>query len=315
MEITGVSVNTSIGCVQDGLRMCFNGVDTWAQNPDTVGELVFTATGTTGNSTLDASLEWEFPAINGTVITSVPNPPVGPTVVFSLTGLPMNNSDFGKKILKLKHPNIANYAEKEIQLYYKANAWNWPGIQPVPHPKNPNVIHICLNERNYFHYYKETPAYVTGINWYYDGSSCDPLGGPPYTPYVGGKLLIGGPPEYTDVRSGISVANSGDVLRGVNLFAWACRHEYKHHIDYNNWWPIMWILDYDQEEDYLRDAMEYLFHISEGGPYYTNNPYTHPLDVIGGKDDQAECLFTQSTWQDAESGKSYDWAYPGSQWH
>ncbi|GEM_PF-1650313 len=300
-------------------RFCFNDA-----RP---GVCSLSAQGTTGLSQWDDGLVWTLTAINGSTLTTDPAPPTGGNVTFTYTGLPSLNSEFGTKLLTLSHPNIPWTVTQEIEIYYmfcQPGQANWPGAAPViPLGGSQPSWYYCPT--NWYYYYSQTTASM-GCEYKMAGSECWPTDFPEYTPYVGALQNPRPALSYTDPRSGESIANNGDTLYGIDCFAWASRHEFKHHVDYSAWWGTTggWNpnLDCDPrppgfggQGDYLIDADEEAgFAPSAGGPFYWWTAVTHTSAPSWGYDDQSECLFSQDPWS-VGSLAGQDWAYPGSQWH
>ena len=92
----------------------------------------FTATGTTGMSSLDDYLSWELTEIDGSTLTITADPQQGPKVsTFKYTGLPSENLEFGPKTLtlRLNHPDIYREVTTTIKVFYDPDAKNHPVLQ------------------------------------------------------------------------------------------------------------------------------------------------------------------------------------------
>jgi len=339
-------VNAKCGTVDTGDEITIYVVDVNITSPTSAnnkedfddqhpGVCSFTATGTTGVSALDADLEWTLTPIAGSTLTTDPSSAKGPTVTFTYTDLPSLNSEFGEKTLTLTHPELpsrCNTATQTIEIYYSFDAKNWPGADPNGGdiPENWNwETHPSADYRyewtNWYYYYKQTSAHV-GCTYHYWKSSCSPEDCPNYIAYVGGLNNPYHVLDYNDTRSGISIVNSDDILWGIDCFAWASRHETKHHNDYTTWWGAGCHdpnLDQDPHisapgyyGDYIPDSLESLIPSADGGPFDPLTAETHGLvSFFGGWDDQVECLFSQDYWGDPNDHNDIDWAYPGSRWH
>ncbi len=299
------------------------------------GVCLVKAEGSTGIQALDYTLEWTLSEVAGSLQTCSPENQTGYYVEFSYTGLPPWNSSFGQKTLTMTHPLLPsgiNSITKIVEIYYSFGAINWPGAGPEPHPKpldpdNPPPPNWLFARRNYFYYYSQTNAIISGCIYHYNGSSCTADDVPLYRAFVG---CIANPQTVeTYEYMGFPIVNSGDTLFGIDCFAWACRHESKHHTDYSSWWGPSGVnraLDNDQGiGDNMPDAIEPGYPPSQGGPYSPSTCRTRS-DYAGGNDDQTECVFTQEYWapgsgdgldQDGNNNPSeqcIDWAYPGSRW-
>jgi len=199
---------------------------------------------------------------------------------------------------------------------------------------------------NWYVYYSQTDAHkgCVYISEYTGGSSCSPYDHPDYTPYVGALYNPHHVSDHTH-PCGSKPKNNDEELHGIDVFAWASRHEWKHYEDYTEWWgdnPLDPNLDDPRDQDvrenssnrgdHIPDPNEKYYSCSEGGPYDPNVACTYfPYGEIQGFDDQTECMFTQQTWETIEKevesgpneGEKYrvgdeygkDWAKPGSRWH
>jgi hypothetical protein len=304
-------------------------------NGDRPGVCSVYSAGTTGISELDSGLVWTLSEVAGSLQTCIPENQTGPEVEFFYTGLPPWNTSFGPKTLTMTHPLLPqemNSASRTIEVYYSFGAKNWPGAGPEPHPNPPPQYptpppNWIFTRTNYFYYYSQTDAYIQGCIYHHNGSSCSATDIPLYRAFVGS---IGNPHHvapYTYL--GYSIVNSDDELFGIDCFAYACRHEWKHHMDYNTWWGpsgVNQALDNDQGiGDNIPDAIEPGYPPSQGGPYSSGTCRTRS-DYTGGNDDQTECVFTQDYWgpgsgdgldqhgNNNPSEQCLDWAYPGSRW-
>ena len=89
-----------------------------------VGVCNVAAQGTTGVVEEDINLQWAIDPVGNSVRTSVPNPPTGPIVTFTFTGLPANNADFGPKDLVL---SLASCKDTQVvKIFFTALATNHP---------------------------------------------------------------------------------------------------------------------------------------------------------------------------------------------
>lgn len=284
------------------------------------GVCLVKAEGSTGIQALDYTLEWTLSEVAGSLQTCSPENQTGYYVEFSYTGLPPWNSSFGQKTLTFTHPLLPdglNSKSQTVEIYYSFGAKNWPGAGPEPHPKpldpdNPPPPNWLFARRNYFYYYSQTNAFISGCIYHYNGSSCTADDIPSYRAFVGciDNPYPVGPYEYL----GFPIVNNSDELFGIDCFAYACRHEWKHHLDYTSWWgPSGVDPTLDHDGDNMLDSVEPGYPPNQGGEYWTFTPTTHS-DYTGGLDDQAECVFTQTYWPPL-SLIYQDWAFPGSKWN
>ena len=234
--------------------------------------------------------------------------------IITFTHLPENNSDFGPKTVSVKYNGVVKDSN-QIEVYFPHSEMNWPGAAPIIRIDSHGNPYEDWGRtaKNWYYYYKQTWIYsVAPCEYSYQGSRCMPWDHPNYTPYVGAFTNNYTVIQYTDSRSGISVKNSGETMRGINEFAYASFHEYKHHEDYTLWWGAEGIQpDDDIDGDRVPDYLENGIGPAEGGPYYNWTQNTHPQQAVGGLDDQAIALFGQLIVFEAEE----DWAYPGSKWY
>ncbi len=221
------------------------------------------------------------------------------TITF--TNLPFGFADFGKKDVKVKYKGTEKDTSK-IKVFFLAKAKNWPGAAPEPHPKpeiSTNVNWIFTRTNDYY-YYSQTSATVPGLKYHYQGSECSPD-----DHQYGFRYFVGCIDPYIEIwdyKNPIStdyIANSGDKLYGINVFAWAARHEYKHHQDYISWWSVFGVIPcQDIDGDNVKDNFEPFISAANGGPYSNFNPRTHGSfpTAPNNLDDQVECLFSQMEW-------------------
>jgi len=177
------------------------------ENPPTDNHFVFDAstpgvcdviaTGTTGIPQKDIVLQWTLAAITGSTQTSIPNPPKGPNIKFTYTGLPSSNSEFGAKLLTLTHPPTSQYDANEVEIFFNKMATNNPdGTTP-----------------NWYYYWSQTGA--SGGTHEYDGST------PYYGYYYPGE-------SHINIGPLAGLYNSETGHDGIDTFAETCIHENTH---------------------------------------------------------------------------------------
>jgi hypothetical protein len=292
------------------------------------------AKGTTGDASLDAGLTWSISAMNGSTVTIVPD--TGTDVTIKYTTLPPNITDFGFKTITLSHPSMPGATTTaQVEIYFLVNkkvgedirtVTNWPGVQPVVPWYSPGTpAHISFAEDNSYHYYSQVEGASLHCPWYKEGSCTrdDLLPYPPYferyVPQIGPLATGFTKADYFDERSGTYIKWAGQTLWGINLFAWAARHERRHHVDWDYWYGEggMDPRPEDADNDMIRDPFEPVIPVAEGGPYNPINNKTHSgLGPYYGIDGEAHAEFSHETnWEIREQDNEEDWGYPGSRWH
>jgi len=301
-------------------RYCYN-----SSHP---GVCNVSASGSTGISELNVDLEWTLTGISGSTLTSDPNTGNGASITFTYTELPSGNSGFGTKTITLTHPKIPssfNTDTQEVEIYYTFAAKNWPGADPNGgvFPPGYNLDYAKppyrFEKTNWYYYYSQTSAHVGLMYKARQGAGTLPI--PPYTAHIGEYIEN---PRHNHLEG----RNGGEILWGIDCFAWASRHEKKHSIDFNKWWPDGWESGpgtQDEDRDMLRDPNEESWPSEEGGPYdpeeqctykfHWYNAATGQFDIESPAEDcEWECVHTQQEWNSG-SLKDEDWAYQGSRWH
>ena len=230
----------------------------------------------------------------------------------TFVNLPTDNSGFGEKRVRLYVDGLWGLdTEWTNRVFYPADVANWPGVPP------PDPDHPFAEPFNYFHYYMQTdaaiPSTADGPLW--DGTSYTSTV-PPYKYYVARAV------DRTDAIE-IPGVNGGELLKYIDLFAWAARHERAHH---RNWaerfWPNGRDAGLDQDMgvgDWLPDAYEPSPTLdAEGGPYDITKLDTYPNGPTDTQPNDCERHNSKSIYAEAwETGSADedDWAYPGKQWH
>ena len=90
------------------------------------GVCKFSAKGTMGLLNEDVNILWSLTSILGSVLLSNPDPPKGPKVDFSYTGLPQSNSEFGEKVLTAKHPSSSCFDNQTVEIFFSRDDLNNP---------------------------------------------------------------------------------------------------------------------------------------------------------------------------------------------
>jgi hypothetical protein len=235
-------------------------------------------------------------------------------------GLPLDNSAFGVKMARVKLLGETKDS-KCFWTFYLADAYNHPGGHPTPDPEEPPK----KVEPNYFYYYRQTSARYGNPIFDYNRSRqtwpweyCPPR----HTEYY---VEIGKGRPHGPIPS--PGANAGQLLRYIDRFAWACRHEVKHSENYVAWWgPQCYSKTNDADVwpahpthgDAIPNAIEPNLRY-EGQPYDPTNPFTFAgrEEVLDDwDDDQLYTSMNAEVWTKEQQDASFadDWAKPGKNW-
>ena len=225
------------------------------------------------------------------------------TATLYYTTLPENNSAFGLKFGRMTLDG-AEVDQKCFWAFYDADAYNYPGCaDPDEYPKTPP---------NYFFYYRQTPANYGTPEYGYRGKSEEtrPAGQPSLRPHY--LYYVNAGPNWRggyDVRYG---QNAGRSYQYINVFAYACRHEATHGMDFDNWWPDGWVStnDVDQPQP---DSIPSTIEPALGFDPSLTATYERPEGVSPWDDDQQHTLDHEPTWGEKD-GDDYDWAHPGAKY-
>lgn len=271
---------------------------TYDTTPDPNARCIVPASGTSCVESQDALLEWSLELIAGwPVVTlwSEPTPAVGPNVTFWYTGMPSSNYLFGNKTLTLKHPLACPQVTRTVQIFFPRDAKNHPGAGSGITP-------------NWFFYWKQTrAAYCCNRPDYRDNFFGEQFIG--YTPYENGAWR----PYLGPLAVTASYPYDGPQWRtrfeGIDLYAYAWRHEARHATVGNTWFPNGEDPSIDADQDLLPDAFETYFTTQQGGPY---DPNKWDTDGDGLNDGHDFIYWTQDNWQIGHADDE-DWANPGHQ--
>jgi hypothetical protein len=251
-------------------------------------------------------LEWGLEEMQGSTLTSDPDPAIGQSVTFTYTTLPASNDEFGDKTLTLSHPEIPHAVTPTVQVFFERDATNHPGPDTGTTP-------------NWYYYWSQTSANA-GAHEYggshpeqYTGQTLglgDPLGSDGWVCYI-----------YDHARLELPDVIGWGQPEGIDVFAWVTRHEAQHLDDLSGWWPQGWRVtdtDYDgyfQEGDLLPTTYEQ----DSDGLYDPTKIYTN-LDEWGYwkfdwpiSDVEHHALSNQEEWGNG-AADAEDWAAPGKQW-
>jgi len=232
-------------------------------------------------------------------------PPTGWNVTLTLQALPSENSSFGDVWLSATADTAM--AGINLKVFFTEVATNHPGDGAGTIP-------------NWFFYWKQTSAKSANyVSPNYDGTLVS-LG---QTRYEGGqwKAFIGpGAHTGSQIPDG---PDRGLNFRGIDLFAYECRHEGRHVESYTQWYPNGYDPALDQDPwpdgrtgDQLPDAQEPALGGTweaplNGGPFIPGIPDT---DLDGWMDGEDYTCWTQERWSVGHANDE-DWANPGKQSH
>jgi hypothetical protein len=250
-------------------------------------------------STLRDSVQWPISPIAGSILTSVPANAKGRAVVFTYSGLPDSNSQFGPKYVYAALPQYGVAEAVLIKTYFPKRALNHPasGGQITP---------------NWYYYWEQTAAAMGTQNQrQYSGPLCS-RGWAGYLDNVTFDYY-----HICDTSCTQSyILCDQRTWDGIDLFAAECRHEYEHLIDYALWWPNGWIQadDLDGPDtltgyygDGIPDTLEGYNHL-----YPQFSPFRIDSDSNGVRDWDELCDSTKCTWNKGQ-GDYRDWSNPGHQ--
>jgi hypothetical protein len=253
-----------------------------------------------GNSTMGwAGNNGGKVTVNGDVITA--------TATF--TGLPTNNTDFGKKKARLLY-NGSKAAENEFEVFFPKVAQNHPENGPYTGSRPPN----------WFFYWLQT-VQLLGPN-------------PPAVEYIENDIAHYNPGTNQIFLSFLEAGEYGapyglnNPLRGIDNFAWTAIHESQHYADWANLWDVDNVRrakhqaaigktgpdddrDGDRIPNYLEDVN--LSHTYDSGDMYhwelynTSTP-NRPYEILNDFEDW-DC----QRHKDKKGDHSKDWADPGMQ--
>ncbi|MEA3401079.1 MAG: hypothetical protein U9R79_07540 [Armatimonadota bacterium] len=249
---------------------------------DPNGACQVAATGTTHGVLPQADLEWELDTIQGSTLTSDPDPPKGQTITFTYTRLPSSNSEFGNKVLTLSHSQVPCEDTQTVQIFFPRDATNHPGPDTGVTP-------------NWYYYWSDAGA-DTGSHQYDPNSGSD------------GYYQFGDP--HFHIGPGACEQDEGLVVMGdgIDNFGSTCLHE-KAHMDYyfDEWDP--YDRNFDLDRDFMHDNDEPTKTGLDGNPY---DPTQQDTNFDGYWDGEDWACKAEQTWQ-MGSFDAVDWASPGHQ--
>ena len=205
----------------------------------TPGVLVCTSAATITPAWLADSLEWSITPIQGSNLTTIPDPPRGDTVIFRFENLPALNNEFGRKYISA---SLVGYDVEDsvmVKVFFPKYATN-----------NPDTLH---DWPNWYYYWRYTPACVVAPQDF-GGHACNSSTRGFYDFGLPGFNICPAAAE----SSGIICALAD--WHGIDVFAATERHENQHKIDYFAWWnPIggYWRNRHlDADSDYVPSHIE-----------------------------------------------------------
>ncbi|MGC9320322.1 MAG: hypothetical protein ACP5KN_19970, partial [Armatimonadota bacterium] len=249
---------------------------------DPNGACQVAATGTTHGVLPQADLEWELDTIQGSTLTSDPDPPKGQTITFTYTRLPSSNSEFGNKMLTLSHSQVPCEDTQTVQIFFSEEATNHPPPDTAFSP-------------NWYYYWSQTTA-----SW---GSHVyDPQCGNPW-----GRCVWQGDHWQACISYGANEGQGNPLFdeEGIDWFAVICRHEGQHVMDFSNWWPNGYNQNADLDNDWVPDADELQMGYDPG--LYDTFP-----DDPWPNDCEHHCETHRAQWA-VGAADPEDWAHPGHQ--
>jgi len=270
------------------------------------------------------SVEWTIPSIEGSNRTIIPSStsltPKGRKLTIVYKGLPEDNNEFGRKIVKatLKVDSCRIEKTREVQFFYPRDEKN------NPEKKYPN----------WFYYWKQTPAarpfgqnvrieyHCAGIP--IDKCTCLQQGViGQYNPYYSGYKTINVCNLKTNTwdsdtffvqlpavkRSEPSTLSERNFFpySYIDTYAIAVMHEFTHFNNFHTFWPEGWKESEDRDEDDIPDRLEQEMGFRPG----IKQTFWEGVDLGGDE----EFLTLESTY-DYQIGTfdEYDWGKPGKNW-
>ncbi len=241
--------------------------------------LSVTCTGNATPSNLNSQIIWEMEEIPYSYLQTDPNDLVGETVTFEYLSMPINNKDFGSKIVIASLPDYDVSDTIDVLIFYRKMAINYPGGDETT--------------KNWYYYWKQESGPVpdlTGIS--YDPDSPNDA----YYDHWIDKLYItdGGAGAFLGLNIGGIEFNE---CYGIDRAATCAIHERKHQELLNKWrlggewhqqWGDHWIFEPDcwippirgnciqnpgdTDGDGLPDYYELLLNVQLGLNLKINNP-------------------------------------------
>jgi len=236
-------------------------------------------------------LEWTFPDIKGSKLTSDPADRRGRVVKFSYEGLPDKNDAFGEREFRAAFTSARADCDdpkpQRVRVFFSRDASNNPDGS-VP---------------NWFYYWKQTSAAQGHANAMRYDANCK-------------TGILGYFEGYGDrsKENVIYICNLGDFktvntvtgryTEGIDTFAHVVLHEWTHLKNYHDWWGESGYDEtFDRDEDLVRDSRE---------SAYKMNPKLKDSFGLGFRDVEYPAYLQEDTWP-MGSANHEDWAHPGKQ--
>jgi len=162
-----------------------------------------------------------------------------------LTGLPMNNSDFGPKTVAVTAQNmeagISLSLQTEIEVFYPKFARNHPGPDQTPPLAQQQATGNPPADRapNWFHYWNQTPAGSSNALYYNQEGTLDGLAPAGFywenpNPYPKNAIWIQDGAADADVARGLGGPQQPPPpVEGIDLFANIVLHELRHTVQFD----------------------------------------------------------------------------------
>jgi hypothetical protein len=239
------------------------------------------------------ALSWLIPEIPGSDLYSDPEDAQGRRVEYRYEMLPSRNSAFGRKqITATVDPSVADRCKapepRNVRVFFPRDEFNNPDGD-VP---------------NWFYYWKQTRAAQGRANAMIYDAACDDA----YGYYDGfGDFSKRNVIYLCDMHSdGFSHVNpvTGQVQRGIDMFAGVVLHEWTHLETDHNWWgPRGYRAAEDRDSDLVKDDREEAYGLS---------PRMKDTFGLGFRDCEYPAYLQQHTWPRGSANRE-DWAHPGKQ--
>lgn len=260
---------------------------------------------------IDDMVQWTPPNIPGTTFHAKPADLYGTPVTLAYTGMPANNSDFGKTALLLQIPDLPNCVAPErqpVRLFFARDGHGNPEGKRDP---------------NWFYYWLQTKA---GAGHTSKDVVFDPKCDPKDFGYFEDKYPFSARVQICPAAKGVTASRDlyGEVAFGIDQFALTVRHEFVHKMLYDqglrafdaSWYHKYGFL-YFKRKDYLA-AKSKLDPDGDGltadeERKYGLSPKLRDTHCTGA-DDNEYLAYTISTrqWKLGSADKQ-DWACPGRQ--